>query len=299
MLKLGNWKLETTETSMTLKLFTVPYSIPKYQILIDNDLQFTLAVFSWILPEDHSVYKAYYRSLRHITVSKLLFDIEGYKMCDGVTGISSELLISHSLPVDLNIENTVEDNWQSMAKQYKRTKNCLVIFENVGYCCNNCEDFITMVKKNELKVNKKLNTPAKLNAPLNNTHKNRVRLALQQERLKNKELELEIEYMKKQIKTKGIEIKPEMANDLNQIMADNSENITPFMKLFWEQQRSQFSKGTCVRYHPMIIRFCLSLAAKSASAYDELRDSKVLTLPSLRTLRDYRNAIHPTPFFNH
>ena len=48
----------------------------------------------------------------------------------------------------------------------------------------------------------------------------------------------------------------------------------------------------------MIIRFCLSLASKSASAYDELRDSKILTLPSHRTLRDYRNAIRPQAGFN-
>ena len=50
------------------------------------------------------------------------------------------------------------------------------------------------------------------------------------------------------------------------------------------------------RYHPMIIRFCLSLA--SASAYDELRDSYVLTLPIRRTLRDYRHAIKPRVGFN-
>ena len=48
----------------------------------------------------------------------------------------------------------------------------------------------------------------------------------------------------------------------------------------------------------MIIRFCLSLASKSASAYDELRNSKVLTLPSRRTLQDYRNAITPSVGFN-
>ena len=48
----------------------------------------------------------------------------------------------------------------------------------------------------------------------------------------------------------------------------------------------------------MIIRFCLSLAAKSASAYEELRNSKVLTLPSRRTLRDYRNVITPSVGFN-
>ena len=48
----------------------------------------------------------------------------------------------------------------------------------------------------------------------------------------------------------------------------------------------------------MIIRFCLSLASKSASAYDELRSSNVLTLPSCRTLRDYKNAIKPRAGFN-
>ena len=48
----------------------------------------------------------------------------------------------------------------------------------------------------------------------------------------------------------------------------------------------------------MIIRCCLSLASKSASAYDELRSSNVLTLPSYRTLRDYKNAIKPHAGFN-
>ena len=43
----------------------------------------------------------------------------------------------------------------------------------------------------------------------------------------------------------------------------------------------------------MIVRFCLSLAAKSPSCYEELRNSKVLVLPSQRRLKDYRNAIRP------
>ena len=44
------------------------------------------------------------------------------------------------------------------------------------------------------------------------------------------------------------------------------------MSLFWQQQKKLFSSSrTGVWYHPMIIRFCLSLAAKSASCYEELR----------------------------
>ena len=52
----------------------------------------------------------------------------------------------------------------------------------------------------------------------------------------------------------------------------------------------------------MVIKFCLNLAAKSSSAYSDLRyDSKtgngILVLPSLRTLRDYKNYIKPTRGF--
>ena len=75
-------------------------------------------------------------------------------------------------------------------------------------------------------------------------------------------------------------------------------NVSQFMKLFWEQQKSSQNKGSGVRYHPMIIRFCLSIVSKSASVYNELCSSNVLTLPSLRTLRDYKNTIRPTTGFN-
>ena len=66
------------------------------------------------------------------------------------------------------------------------------------------------------------------------------------------------------------------------------------MELFWQQQQKMFQcdkHGT--RYHPMIIRYCLSLYAKSSSSYEEIRNSGILRLPSARPLRDYRNHIKP------
>ena len=46
----------------------------------------------------------------------------------------------------------------------------------------------------------------------------------------------------------------------------------------------------------MMIRFCLSLAIKSPSAYDAFQ--KVLYLPSRRRLRDYKNVIRPQAGFS-
>ena len=75
------------------------------------------------------------------------------------------------------------------------------------------------------------------------------------------------------------------------------------MKLFWQQQqRNSGRTPTGRRYHPMIIRWCLSISSKSASAYDEFRDtfigSNIIELPSRRELRDYSNAVTPQTVFN-
>ena len=86
----------------------------------------------------------------------------------------------------------------------------------------------------------------------------------------------------------------------------DQEHVPPFiMKLFWEEQQKYLSSSSSssIRYHPMIIKYCHSLAAKSSSAYSDLRynsrtGSGILILPSFRTLRDYKNYIRPKRGFN-
>ena len=104
--------------------------------------------------------------------------------------------------------------------------------------------------------------------------------------------------MQEQIQTSGVHLPSEIVKDIHTIMSENEDDASPLMKLLWEEQKQALQKQKVSRYHPMIIRFCLSLASKSASAYDELRDSNVLTLLSRGILRDYRNAIKPKVGFN-
>ena len=103
--------------------------------------------------------------------------------------------------------------------------------------------------------------------------------------------------MRNEIETKAVNLPSDISSFINNAM-DNNHKISPFIKFFREQQKSAFSKKIVWKYHPMIMRFYLSLATKSGCAYDELRNSNVLVLPSRRTLRDYRNAIKPTVGFN-
>jgi hypothetical protein len=141
---------------------------------------------------------------------------------------------------------------------------------------------------------KRLSVPAKLKAPVSKTAPERIKLTLQGQRLKCAELEQELNNMRAEIHKSSIEVDHDLSNDLTTIIDQSGTKMTPFMNLFWEQQKKLFrSSPSGVRYHPMLIRFCLSLASKSPSAYEELRNSKVLVLPSQRRLKDYSNCIRP------
>ena len=150
------------------------------------------------------------------------------------------------------------------------------------------------------------NIPAKLNAHISSTDPERLKLTIQGQRLKCQQLQTQIDEMKQSLKIHSKPVDAQLNNDLVSIFSGcNQKTIAPFMKLFWEEQQKYIksSSYSSVRYHPMIIRFCLSLAAKSPSAYSDLRydgktDTGVLVLPSLRTLRDYKNYIRPQRGFN-
>ena len=103
--------------------------------------------------------------------------------------------------------------------------------------------------------------------------------------------------MKKALDNDSHIVNPELSTDFQKLFSQfNEKDVPPSMKLFWHEQQKYItlSSPSCIRYHPMILKFCLNLAAKSSSAYKDLRyDNKtgtgVLVLPSRRTLRDYKN----------
>ncbi len=81
--------------------------------------------------------------------------------------------------------------------------------------------------------------------------------------------------MRNELHKNTVLIDNELGKDFSAIINESQESdMTPFMKLFWQEQKKLFShsmKGQ--RYHPMVIRFCLSLQSKSPAAYKEFRDA--------------------------
>ena len=102
-----------------------------------------------------------------------------------------------------------------------------------------------------------------------------------------------------------MKVSAELSEDLVSIVSKIDQcKMSPFMKLFWgEQQKYLKSSSKVIRYHPVTIRYCPSLASKSADAYDEIwydanKGTGFVILPSRRRLHDYKNYIKPQRGFN-
>ena len=113
------------------------------------------------------------------------------------------------------------------------------------------------------------------------------------------------EKIRKLTEDHGDTIDSELHSDLLGIMHTNDEQIKKtypegsFSRLFWEEQLSAASaKNPCqVRWHPVMIKWCLNLKLLSGSAYHALRTSGFMKLPSERTLRDYVHYFSNKPGF--
>lgn len=290
---LSSWNLEELEDRLVVKMLNKQFLLPELELLVDDSLGFSIKVFGWFLPEDHDIYTRNLRSVTNVTVSDLVKDIESHFVCPGVqpTAISRDV-IHHVIPKV--VDPLMEEQENTFPhREYWQAKGCEVLCDNQKQCAL-CGKYTQIMEKTKKSNPKKLTEPAHINSPISQTPPERIKLTLQMQRLKCADLERQLNEMKTEIKKSSIEVDHHLGKDIDNIIGKSDATITPFMKLFWEQQKNLFTGTSAgVRYHPMIIRYCLSLVAKSPSCYEELRKSGILVLPSQRTLRDYRNFIRP------
>ena len=89
------------------------------------------------------------------------------------------------------------------------------------------------------------------------------------------------------IAKEGVTLDAGMSQDMSTIMEEENARIVSkyeehsFQRIFWEQQKAAVSgnsRGMC--WHPAMIRWCLFLRHQSSKAYEALRSSRCIKLPS-------------------
>ena len=105
--------------------------------------------------------------------------------------------------------------------------------------------------------------------------------------------------IKQSVVNNGVQLDVVSHNDLVNLMSKYNKQVhdtyakDSFQKIFWEQQQkaASYSDPKSMRWLPLIIKWCLYLQHLSSGAYETLRTSSILKLPSHCTLRDYTHYI--------
>ena len=125
------------------------------------------------------------------------------------------------------------------------------------------------------------------------------KLRLHQLHLKNRQCGRRIKSLKaaleKAIQQRGVAVDSELHNELTETMIQKSQTMSQqlpagsFARIFWDNQlqAAQQQDSRSMRWDPIMIKWCLYLRHISGRAYEMVRESGVVSLPSQRTLRDY------------
>ena len=133
----------------------------------------------------------------------------------------------------------------------------------------------------------------------------RLQLTQWQFRLSSKQLDRLKTKIMSVTETMGVQLDEEAHKGLQQIMAAESTRMAAslpdgFQKLFWQQQDEAASKSNAkgMHWHPLMIKWCPYLRHRSSGAYELLRESGCIKLPSQRTLRDYTHFVKAATGFS-
>ena len=108
------------------------------------------------------------------------------------------------------------------------------------------------------------------------------------------------------VETRCIPVEDDVGEDLQAVMKSENSRIMEefpegsFGRLFWKQQLDATSRKDKrgMRWDPLMVKWCLYLRHKSSGAYELLRDSGCISLPSQRTLRDYTHYVSSSVGFS-
>lgn len=182
-----------------------------------------------------------------------------------------------------------------------RAKDCAMLV--IGSRCKPCQDVRRTLQKRRLRDNQRKDRPSKnfvhTGTPHNMMTWENLLTKLDQQRVEMKSLNRELSKLRQkceqEIDTIGVQLQDSESSEMKDFMAVCREDVERsfpdencFQRLFWDQQCKYASSGrNGMRRNPMIIKWCLYIRSKSAEAYNYVRVTGFIKLPSARTLFDY------------
>ncbi|CAC5389786.1 THAP9 [Mytilus coruscus] len=310
--------LDTTSDSIKIMLLypSAERISVKLNVMINRDFFAKVFVHRIQLSQDHDLWIGLPRVFGSVKdIQTLLLKLQSYSVCTG----NFEADLMASIPVGTSVENAEgsansqgfrEGDFEAVKGTISysstvRSMNCSLLVQ--GNRCSPCSQLRRVLisrkhRREEKERKSKENIPNYLHSTIGHTKMSRHELITKIHQQKDKITTLQSEIDKTQrkfqreVSSRGVTLDFCQSLEMQDTMAACSTEImkafpdaNSYQRLFWaEQQKSTNVKSLKgMRWHPMILRWCLYLRHKSSAAYEALRDSGFITLPSSRTLFDY------------
>ena len=87
-------------------------------------------------------------------------------------------------------------------------------------------------------------TPAKTNAAISQTSSERLKLRIQNYRMRNKELKMKLRQLQEEISKASLLASADLSNDSKTIILETDQRkISPFIRLFWEEKQKHLQSS--------------------------------------------------------
>ena len=318
------WTDQTTNSLVEIKLCMLgEHSIPSGK---EGVVILTLTIkpdFSWSL----LVHGVEVTQLRCPAISKLPSHISSPEDINGILTLLDSLVLCSGHPDSHLVEMATsrkhfeartaafvdsQSDYNIGSETYSttvRTKSCSMLVSTQSRKCSACVRYRSTLRTMYNRCCSQNSQNRNEQASTSTSHTNIRYLTSPEKSLRINSLkaraisaEHKLEHLKERIKKcteiKGVKVDDDLNNDLKLIVEKQTPKIVEefpqgsFRRLFWEQQCEALKKSPRqMRWHPTMIKWCLNLKLTSTAAYETMRSSGFLSLPSTRTLRDYTHFI--------
>lgn len=263
-------------------------------VVVDDVLSFSIYVFGHEVPRDHLVFQELPVTVSSAhCVSMLLKSVSTFELCDAVNlGDISGILSVNS------IGKSIAENNNRL-----RSTDCRLLVQH-GNLCDPCKTLRRVVRMKRLRHIRHSGNDTRCTRPNKTLTSPMKRSKFRVLANRNKVLKMSLKYFKSRSQMFRDKCSALIEADCVRLTkADNTEIFRlahecndaamqqfpegSFQRIFWEQQLkfNSLPNKSSMRWHPVIIRWCLFLKNKSSVAYEGLKS--YLNLPSERTLYDY------------
>ena len=292
-----------------IQVYDQEMPVVKLCVTVNQDFSVSIMVHGKPLPSSHQIWTEIPTKCFTVEdIKRVLCVVSKYKICAANSDPALQNVL-RDLPggafVDVSGESPYAGYKDLYGQPSVRSRNCSLLISQYDRCkC--CSTYRRTLKKTLARKENKVETPQKdwLKAKVRNNvmTENQKLHKLKQLKTHASSLEQEVEKLKRQLNgaiKRGVTLPQDDSADLASIMKETDQTVKEsfadpncFQRLLWEQQKkfNDLKDKRGMRWHPMIIKWCIYLKGRSTGTYDALRNSGFINLPSERTLYDYTNV---------